>query len=131
MSYLTNRKTSSSSLTTVLPFQALESRTRGDDPKPAIRVVYGEVNPNLPGWEEKKSPQGMDRLTDSVNPYQFRLEKFEGEGDHVIVLLINFKIESFQPDSLHSLDVYKEGSVPEDEIKEGLLYLYFPIALIT
>jgi hypothetical protein len=130
MSYLTNRKTSSSSLTTALPFQALESRTSGDDPLPAIRIVYGEVNPNLPGWGDYKTPQGMDKDTDSTNPYQFDITKFQ-EGLNIVALLINFSIASFQPISQHSLNVHPKDSVPEDEIKEDLVYFYLPIAEVS
>jgi hypothetical protein len=130
MSYLTNRKTSSSSLSTALPFQALESRTRGDNPVPAIRIVYGEVNPDLPGWEEYKSPEGMDKDTDSTNPYQFRLDKFV-EGLNVVAILINFSLISIAPISPHSLNVYPKESVPEDKIEDNFVYFYLPIAEVN
>lgn len=133
MSYRENRKISSSSLETELPFQALEAREKGvEPPKAAIRIVYGEVNPDLPGWEQYKTPQGMNREQDSVSPYQIGLDEFS-PGKNTIFLVINFNSALLQPISKHYIQNFPETNLDDadDRVEDDFVWFHLPIADIV
>lgn len=128
MSYVSNRKSNSAGSTKYLPFQVVPWRNEKGDP--AVRVFYGQVNADLPGWSDNAKPQGMDG-DDLKNPYFFDMDEFKDTVSYV-VLHIRFSAKTLTNGSAgkHYLEV-KKPSDAKSKIENDDVTFILPIAEVT
>lgn len=125
MSYISNRKSNSSSSSQYLPFQVVPWRdSKGE---PAVRVFYGKVNADLPGWSDNAMPEGMDG-DDLKNPYFFNINSFKDSTSY-IVLHIRFSAKTLTNGNAgkHYLEI-KKPSDAKSKIENDDVTFILPIA---